>query len=97
MELLKLLWGSRKAQILVTGGIGAIFAQLLPFLVVVFHWDDARAQLWTQLGNHIESVILLLTSLWAALVALEDSARKFGITAPHPGETPPTTPNRPVS
>lgn len=82
----ELLNETRKGNIISLAYIVKVLATIGSFLTVFLHWSPTQVNAWAELSKHVEDLLSQLGNLtamagalWAALIAVEDSAHKLGL------------------
>lgn len=81
------LWGSRKTWSLSAGAVTAALVKVLGLVAIIYGWTPMRLEQMTQeITNLVALVFAVGGALSALFIALEDAARKWGVTDPLPHE-----------
>lgn len=84
------LLDSRKVRQITAGGLIAGLTQLIGLGAIVWHWTPEKADAFVKEATNLVTLIAAACGAFvAALTALEDAARKWGIVDPMPHEAPP--------
>lgn len=87
IEALKRIWGSRKTWQLTAAGVSAGIAKLLALAAIYYGWTpDHMKAMVDDSSDLVAHVFAACGALAALLTALEDAARKWGVTEAIPHE-----------